>query len=219
MPKKRKTKQQISITWILGAVISVITIILLITLVYFLVKGFVEERNDQQFLREQKVRLDAAEKDLNSIADEFLSRLSSDEVNKRSSYKECGESSAKYGRGTITCGPGFFIRVYSQQSLTMLREGEHRLLTITTSNKAFTSMRQPYIDDGEYVNGRLFSLDVTYKDISRMECDFSLYTFTPEQYIREFKNEDPQGKNVLTLHGSCNETAKEPIYPLVKSNS
>lgn len=211
MPIKTKTKKKPLVTRI---ILVALTSLVVIVLTLFLTNHFLQERRDQQLLGEQKVRLDAAEKDIKSISESFLVQFTSQEISTKEFYKDCGESSVKYGRGTITCGPGAFIRVYSGLPIDQLISIEATLKTSVDSTGRFMTAREPFLDIETKTEGRVFEITYTYMDNKKTSCYFTSHIYTNEQYVQTHKSESPTGSSVVTLSSGCSETTKEPIYPL-----
>jgi len=210
MPTKQKTKKKTSLTKVVTcALVSLVVI----ALTYFLTKYFMQAQADQRLLNEQTVRLDAAEKDIKKVAEDFLANFSMSEVSTKEFKKECGESSAKYGGGTISCRPSFFARILSSETPEQLVDYETKLQDSIDATGSFTSKKEPFVRTSSARDNRLFEIVTTYDDSEKTDCYFTINIYTAEQYISEHE-EDPRGANVMTVSALCREITKEPIYPL-----
>jgi hypothetical protein len=213
MPTKKKIKKKLPIGRI---VFLALLTLLVIALTTFLTMSFYRGQQDQQLLHEQKVRLDAAEKDLNSIAGELLTNMQSEEVHKETYIKDCGESSTKFGRGTITCGPFFSIKVYTLRSVQDLVVYEDALKLAVGKSTSFTDKKRPYFREATTTDPRTHSVRSNYNYSASTECYFRTDLYTPKLFDDEYSYRGgvSDGKNVAVISAGCNEVTKEPIYKL-----
>lgn len=216
MSAKKKAKQKASVTRITKTVLIVIGGALLLSLVYLLVGNYIQQQKDQQLLREQKVRLDGAEKDIREVADSFLAQFSAEEISEKDFSKKCGESSAKFGRGAITCKTSFSAQIIASQSLEQIGKTEDALFNAVNKKPAFSNVKLSYSGDS-YTNGnRAYEVKSNYSSNESTQCLFVLDTYTREQYARVSSRLDSVGNGAYVVLASfaCREGTKEPIYPL-----
>lgn len=211
MPKERKIKKK---THKLRIVAIAMLALAVAVATYLLTAQIIQERKDKQLLTEQKVRLDAAEKDITDITNKFLAQFSPNEVNYKESSKNCAESSTKYGRGTITCGPDSFVRVHSTQLPEQLEGLEGTLKQSAEITGRLILDGQPFLDEDTRNEGRVSEIVYSYQGYKETKCYFTTHIYTTEQFIQSHKNITPAGQSVMTFSAACKETTKEPIYPL-----
>ncbi len=208
MPKQQRTKKK---THKLRIVIIAALSLAVVAVTYFLTVQVTQEQEDKALLAEQKVRLDSANKDISTVANQLLSSYSPSEVSQISSKKECGESSAKYGRGTISCRSSYYAAVTSSQ--TQPDGMESRLVVLVDSMDIFSTKGEPSVRAASESENRSFELVAKYNNSEKTNCYFNIDTYSAEQYSRKY--DQNLGKtNVMTLSILCREITKEPIYPL-----
>lgn len=212
MPSKKKTKKKLPIDRIIPLALLALSVIVITS---FLTKHFHQEQQERQLLLEQKVRLDAAEKDIKSVSESFLAQFTPQEINTKEFNKDCGESSVKYGDGTITCGPGVFVRIYSSLPVDQLMRIETTLkASVESTDGRFVPAREPFLDAETMTEGRVFEVTYRYMDNEKTNCYFTSHIYTNEQYIKAHRGETPTSSSVVTLSAGCNETTKQPVYQL-----
>lgn len=211
MPSKKKTKKKPPVARILWLSLLALFVI---AITFFLAKSFLQEQKDQQLLSTQKVRLDAAEKDINKVAAEILTTVDRAELADEVFTKTCDESSTKYGRGTITCGPFFAIVLYTAKEAEGSAVYESKLQSVLNESTIFNKKPAFFRDLGANIlDTRVLEITGRYNGVDGMKCYFSVETYTTDQYEHEYEKSS-MGKNAVVMRGSCSEVTKEPVYQL-----
>jgi hypothetical protein len=217
MARKIKKKQKISFAWIAKTVSLIIGFAVLAAICYVTANHFIGEWKDQQLLREQKARLDSAEEDVGAVAANFLANFPGDKVDEKKFNKACGESSAKYGRGTIRCRTSFLVRIATNKTNEQLKKIEDTLFQDINERVVFSNAKVTYSGDSYLYGNEVFEVKSSYKLSEATQCQFTLDSYNREQYERASRMLDFPSDYSYVIHANfvCQEITKEPIYQLV----
>lgn len=158
MPKKKPKQHKPRL-----ARYIVLTAVLLIAFTVFFLAI-----NKQQTLGAEKARLDAAGADLRVMYDLLMDKYQVSASERHFNYK-CYESSAKYGRGVVSCG------AYGNQTITSGNLEEARQL-LAGEIKGSASFHADFRDEGEaeiekYLGENVYSFRLSFTHIStQIQC-------------------------------------------------